>query len=454
MRSNRYEIDMLNGNVTGGLISFFVPLMLSTMLQLLFNTMDLIVVGRFASSESLAAVGATTALINVFINLFIGISIGVNVIAARLIAYDDGERISSCVHTAMLVSVIFGVTLVILGGLFARPCLVLMGTPGDIIDRSALYLKIYFCGMPFFMVYTFGAAVLRASGDTTHPLIYLSTAGVLNVILNLVLVIVFGLDVAGVAIATVFSQFVSCILVLICLCRSDAAYKLDFKKLRIDFGQLSEILRIGVPAGIQSVVINFSNVLLQSSVNTFGADAIAGYTACHSIMGFLYAAVNSITQGCMTFTSQNLAAGKAERLKKIMKSSFMLETVVGLGLGVLCYVFGRQIFSLYSPSKPVIDCGMEIAVITYLPYVFCGYMDCFTGQLRGLGHSTLPMVLSIIGVVGIRAFWIFFIFPLHRTLLFLFVSYPFSWLFTIAMQAISLALVSKRIGIRGQSAGS
>ena len=294
MKQNKYEIDMCNGTIMDKLISFSLPLMLSGILQLMFNAVDIIVVGRFSGSQALAAVGSTTALINVFTNLFIGISLGANVLAARFYAAGKDREMSDTVHTAVTLALVSGIVMAFVGLIFSRWALELMGTPDDVIGQSALYMKIYFLGMPFFMLYNYGAAILRAVGDTKRPLIFLVISGVVNAVLNLILVIMFHMDVAGVAIATVISQLISCILVLRCLRTSKTSYQLHFGKLRINTVYLKQIFQVGIPAGIQSTVINLSNALLQSSVNSFGSTAMAGYTAANNIFGFLYVAVNSV----------------------------------------------------------------------------------------------------------------------------------------------------------------
>ena len=315
-REKKYEIDMCNGSIMDKLISFALPLMLSGMLQLMFNAVDIVVVGRFSGSQSLAAVGATTALIYLFTNLFIGISLGANVLAARYYAAGKHEEMSETVHTAMMFALISGIIMIFVGLFFSRLALEIMGTPSDVIDQATLYMRIYFLGMPFFMLYNYGAAILRAVGDTKRPLYFLILAGTVNALLNMFLVIVFGLGVAGVAIATVVSQMISCVLVLGCLRRTDACYKLYPSKLSMKKEYLIQIFQVGVPAGIQSTVINFSNALLQSSVNSFGSIAMAGYTAANNVLGFLFVSVNSVTQACMSFTSQNYGAGKTKRKKR------------------------------------------------------------------------------------------------------------------------------------------
>lgn len=444
MKNNKYEIDMCNGTIMDKLISFAFPLMLSGILQLMFNAVDIIVVGRFSGSQALAAVGSTTALINVFVNLFIGISLGANVLAARFYAAGRGEEMSQTVHTAITLALISGVVMAFVGVLFAKGALELMGTPDDVIGQSTLYMRIYFMGMPFFMLYNYGAAILRAVGDTKRPLFFLIISGCINAGLNLILVIGFHLDVAGVAIATIISQCVSCILVLRCLCRTQGSYQLHFSKLSINGAYLKQIFQVGIPAGIQSTVINFSNALLQSSVNSFGATAMAGYTAANNLLGFLYVSVNSITQACMSFTSQNFSVGKYKRMDRVLMDCLILSVSVAAVLGCSAYFFGAQILTIYTKEPDVIACGLEILSITTVPYFLCGIMDLFPGALRGMGYSSVPMILSVIGTVGMRILWIFVFFPLHRSLYFLFISYPASWLATIIMQVICYYFVRKK----------
>lgn len=436
---------MCNGSIMDKLISFSLPLMLSGILQLMFNAVDIIVVGRFSGSQALAAVGSTTALINVFTNLFIGISLGANVLAARFFAAGKQEEMSETVHTSILLALISGIAMAFVGLLFSRGALELMGTPGDVIDHSVLYMRIYFMGMPFFMLYNYGAAILRAVGDTKRPLIFLIISGLINAGLNMVLVIAFHLDVAGVGIATVISQMISCVLVLRCLHHTESSYQLRFSKLKINRQYLKQIFQVGVPAGIQSTVINFSNALLQSSVNSFGSVAMAGYTAANNILGFLYASVNAVTQACMSFTSQNYGVRKFKRMDKVLLDCIVISMVIALTLGCGAYFFGPQILQIYTSDAEVIRCGMEILAFTTIPYFLCGIMDLFPGALRGMGHSGVPMILSIIGTVGTRIVWIFGIFPHHRSLEILFISYPASWILTIVMQVICFGFVRKKV---------
>ena len=444
MKNNKYEIDMCNGSIMDKLISFSLPLMLSSILQLMFNAVDIIVVGRFSGSQALAAVGSTTALINIFTNLFIGISLGANVLAARYYAAGRDKEMSETVHTAITLALISGVIMAFVGLIFAKGALELMGTPGDVIQLSTLYMRIYFLGMPFFMLYNYGAAILRAVGDTKRPLIFLIISGCTNAVLNMTLVIIFGLGVAGVAIGTVISQMISCVLVLRCLYHSEGSYQLRFSKLSIKSAYLKPIFQVGIPAGIQSTVINFSNALLQSSVNSFGSTAMAGYTAANNVLGFLYVSVNAITQACMSFTSQNYGVGKYKRMDRVLLDCLILTVGVAGVLGGGAYLFGAQIMRIYTQDPEGIACGLEILAITTVPYFLCGIMDLFPGALRGMGYSAVPMILSVIGTVGTRIFWIFVAFPQHRSLYFLFISYPGSWAATIVMQVICFYFVRKR----------
>lgn len=435
---------MCNGSIMDKLISFSLPLMLSSILQLMFNAVDIIVVGRFSGSQALAAVGSTTALINIFTNLFIGISLGANVLAARYYAAGRNKEMSETVHTAITLALISGVVMAFVGLIFAKGALELMGTPEDVIRLSTLYMRIYFLGMPFFMLYNYGAAVLRAVGDTKRPLIFLIISGCANAVLNMTFVIIFRLGVAGVAIGTVISQMISCVLVLRCLYRSEGSYQLRFSKLSIKSAYLKPIFQVGIPAGIQSTVINFSNALLQSSVNSFGSTAMAGYTAANNVLGFLYVSVNAITQACMSFTSQNYGVGKYKRMDRVLFDCLILTVGVAGVLGGGAYLFGAQIMRIYTQDPEVIACGLEILAITTVPYFLCGIMDLFPGALRGMGYSAVPMILSVIGTVGTRIFWIFAAFPQHRSLYFLFISYPGSWAATIVMQVICFYFVRKR----------
>ena len=440
-----YEMDMCNGPILGKVLTYSIPLMLSGVLQLLFNAADVIVVGRFAGSQSLAAVGSTSSLINLLINVFIGLSIGANVLVARYYGAKNDRDMSETIHTAITVSLMSGLFLVFLGLFTSRFWLELMGTPDDVIDKSTIYMRIYFAGMPATMVYNFGSAILRAIGDTKRPLYFLTVAGVINAALNIFFVTQLQMDVAGVALATVISQCISCVMVLSCLIRTESSYQLSLKKLRIRPAYLLQIFQVGIPAGIQSTVITFSNVLLQSSVNSFGSTAMAGYTAANNIFGFLYTAINSVSQACMSFTSQNYGAGKKKRMDLVLRDCLILTVVIGLLMGGGAYLFGPELLHIYTSDEAVIACGMEILLYTTVTYFLCGIMDLIPGALRGMGRSAVPMLLSVIGTVGTRIVWIYLIFPAHRSLSVLFISYPVSWLATIIMQAACFFFVRRNV---------
>ena len=438
---------MCTGPLMPKLISFSVPLMLASVLQLMFNAVDVIVVGKFTGSQALAAVGSTTSLINLIITLMTGISLGTNVLAGRYFALKEHKSMEELVHTSIVLAFIGGVMLAVFGLMFSGPALRLMGTPGGVYEMAVLYIKVYFMGMPFFMLYTFGAAILRAVGDTRRPLAYLTLAGVINAGLNLVLVICFDMGVLGVAVATVVSQMVSCILVIRCLVKSDTSYGLHLRKLKIHGKYLPQLIRIGLPAGLQSLVINFSNVLLQSSVNSLGDVAMAGYTAANNIFGFLFAVCNAFTQTCMSFTSQNFGAKNKKRMDRVLLDCGLLSSVITFILGFLVYYFAEPVIHIYSDSPEVIRCGTEVFLYTTTTYFICGLMDLLPGAMRGMGYSVVPMLLSVVGTVGVRIFWIYCVFPFHRALDVLFISYPLSWLVTFIMQLIYLHFVRKNVDI-------
>ncbi len=431
------NIDMLNGPLTKKIIIFAIPIILSGVLQLLFNAADTIVVGRYAGSDSLAAVGSTAAIVALLVNFFVGISIGVNALTARLVGKNDKRGINETVHTAMLTSVISGFILVFLGVLFTKPILIFMGSPENVIDKSALYLRIYFVGMPVTMVYNFGSAILRAFGDTKHPLIYLSIGGVVNIVLNLFFVIVLNMDVAGVGLATILSQCVSAALIVKQLLNSNDMYHLDLSKLKIHRNRLYQMLVIGLPAGLQSCVFSLSNIIIQSSVNSFGADVMAGNAAASNIDGILYIALNAFNHTALTFTSQNYGAGKFKRIKTVFINCQLLTITIGISLGIVMYIFSKPLLGIYSSNANVINYGVIRLNVMCATYFLCGIMDCLIGALRGIGYSLTPMCISIICVCGIRILFIFTYFQAHRQYSTIFISYPLSW---IAAVVLDLAL--------------
>ncbi|MBP1572157.1 MAG: MATE family efflux transporter, partial [Oscillospiraceae bacterium] len=374
-----YEMDMIHGPLLPNILRYAFPLMLSGILQLMFNAADVIVVGRFAGSQALAAVGSTGSLINLLINLFVGVSIGTNVLVARYYGARDWDGIQETINTSIITAAVGGVALVFIGFFVSRPLLDLMGTPADVIDHSVLYMRIYFAGMPFFMLYNFGAAILRSVGDTKRPLYFLMIAGVINVILNLILVIVFHMGVAGVAIATVASQVVSCILVMRCLIHNEGAIHVDLGNLTFNKKRMTEMLRIGLPAGFQGMVFSISNVLIQSSVNSFGSIVMAGNTAAANIEGFVYTAMNAFYQTNLSFTSQNYGAKNKERIGKVLLCCLGLVTVVGAVVGNGAYLLGNFLLGFYTTDPQVIVYGMNRLAIISTMYFICGLMDVMVG---------------------------------------------------------------------------
>lgn len=431
-----YEIDMCSGPLIPKILRFAIPLMLSGILQLLFNAADIIVVGQFTGSQAMAAVGSTGALNNLIINIFLGLSIGSSVLMARYYGAKENDSIHELVHTSILLSFLSGSVLVVLGLLLAKPLLTLMGTPYDVIDQAVLYMRIVFVGMPALMTYDFGAGILRAIGDTKRPLAYLFTAGVINVILNLFFVIVCHMGVAGVALATIISQYTSAALVLRCMIKSDAAYKLSLHKLRIYPKKLRQIIKIGLPAGVQGAVFSISNVLIQSSINSFGSIAMAGSAASSNIEGFVYTAMNSLYQASTSFTSQNVGARKTERIVPILLSCLGIVTVVGVVLGGTATLFGRQLLGIYTTDPAVIEYGIERMWVACMPYFLCGLMDTACGSIRGLGYSIAPTIVSLAGACGLRIIWIYTIFRAHHSLFVLYLSYPVSWAVTFTAHIV------------------
>ena len=443
--SKKYEIDMCNGPLLKKIMIFYFPLMLSGVLQLLFNAADIIVVGQFAGSEALAAVGSTSSLINLLVNVFIGLSVGANVLVARFYGAGQKKELSDMVHTAIMTSIICGCFLVVLGVVLAGPALRLMGTPEDVINHSVLYMRIYFVGMPVMMAYNFGAAILRAVGDTKRPLYYLLIAGVINVVLNLLFVIVFSMGVAGVAAATVISQAVSAVLVLRCLIKTDSDYRLNLKELRIIPDKLWKMVQIGIPAGLQGALFSISNVLIQSSVNSFGSVAMAGNTAASNVEGFVYTAMNAFHQTAISFTGQNYGAQNYKRIGKILFICESLVLLVGLVMGNATFLLSDILLQLYSTDAEVIAFGVLRLSIICTTYCLCGMMDVIVGSLRGMGYSIMPMLVSLTGACLFRVVWIYTIFQQYRSLKTLYISYPISWALTFAVHLLCFFVVYTRL---------
>lgn len=440
-----YELDMCHGPLMGKILTFTLPLVISGMLQLLFNAADVIVVGRFAGSESLAAVGSTGPLVNLMVNLFIGFSIGANVVVARAYGANNRRDISETVHTAMLMSVMCGIFLILVGIPLAKPLLKLMASPENVIDLSALYLKIYFLGMPATLVYDFGSAILRAAGDTRRPLYYLSAAGVINVVLNLIFVTVFHMGVAGVALATIISQTVSAVLIVISLTKESGALKLNLKKLRITYSKFRQIIRIGLPTGINSMMFSLSNMVLQSAINSFGSDTMAGNAAASNIEGFIYVAMNAFSQAAVSFTGQNIGAKEYKRVKRIFSLCTLFVVVTAAVLGVITLLSGRVLLEIFSSSPQVIDEGYTRLLYICSTYFLCGIMDVAGGVLRGMGYSVIPMIVSLVGVCGFRLVWVATIFNAHRSTGTLFLSYPITWALTFVTLFIFFLTAYKKL---------
>lgn len=444
---SKIGIDMCNGPLFGKLLMFALPLMASGLLQLLFNAADLVVIGRYSSDRyALAAIGATSSLINFFVNFAIGISVGANVVVARFYGASMDKEVKKTVHTAMLTGLILGVFFGTMGFVFSKSILELMETPSNIIDASVLYVRIYFIGMPAAMVYNFGSAVLRAVGDTKRPLLFLSAAGIINVVLNLFFVCNVGMSVEGVAIATTISQCLSATLVVICLMRTKESFGLRLKEMKIDIRILGTILRIGVPAGLQSVVFSLSNMLIQSSVNSFGADAINGNTASGNIEGFVYVAMNALYHTNLSVSSQNYGAGNMKRMRKTLFYCLGIVTIVGVVFGGLGTLFGNQLINIYRPGDELAaEYGMIRMRIIMLSYFTCGVMEVLCGSLRAYGYGLLPMIVSLIGACGFRIFWIYTAFAKYTSLECLYASYPLSWVLTITAHAVCLAIVASKV---------
>ena len=440
-----YEIDMCHGPLLSRILLFAVPLICSGVLQLLFNATDIIVVGRFVSSNAMAAVGSTSSLINLLVNFFIGISVGANVLVARFRGANDFDDAQQTVQTALITAVFGGFVLIIAGLLLARPMLVWMATPAEVLDQAVLYMRVYFIGMPETMLYNFGAAVLRAVGDTRRPLYFLTLAGVINVAGDLFFVIVLGMGVAGVAVATVLSQIVSATLIVLCLMRVDGMCNVNLRRLRFYPDKFRRMMQVGLPAGLQSVIFNISNVLIQSSVNSFGATVVAGNTAASNIEGFVYTSMNALYQTSLSFTSQNLGAKQYHRIDQILVRCLALVLLIGLVLGNGAHLFGRTLLGIYSGEADVIEYGMMRLGVVSVTYCLCGMMDVVAGSVRGLGYSILPMLVSLAGACVFRVIWIFTVFQWQHTLFSLYVSYPISWALTISAHLVCYFVVRRRV---------
>lgn len=438
-KSKKYEIDMTSGALLGKVLIFSIPLIISSVLQLLFNAADIVVVGQFTGDKGatyIAAIGSTGSLINLLVSLVMGLSVGANVLVARYYAMNDAGATDETVHTSIAVSLIGGIVLALIGITLARPLLILMASPETVIEYSILYMRIYFAGMPFILIYNFGSAILRAVGDTRRPLYYLMIAGVLNVFLNLVFVIGMGMNVAGVALATIISQALSAALIVRCLMRQENIYRLVITRIRICPDKLWRIVSIGLPAGIQSSLFSFSNVLIQSSVNSFGGIVMSGNATGSNLEGFVYVSMNALAQASVSFMSQNYGAKKVKRLNKVLFTCVGVVTVIGLVMGNLFYMFGYELASIYTSDEAAIGYAVGRLSVICTTYCLCGIMDVVCGALRGLGYSVVPMIVSLAGACGFRILWIMTVFQFDHSLRTLYISYPISWAITATVHFI------------------
>ncbi len=452
--AKQYEMDLTNGAILPTLLKFTFPLMFSGILQLLFNAADIVVVGRYAGDNSLAAVGSNTSLINLLVNLFIGLSVGSNILAARQYGAKDRDGLRQTVHTSILLSLVSGTMLAVVGFFGARTFLIWMQSPPEVIDLATQYLRIYFLGMPATMIYNFGAALLRAVGDTRRPLYYLFTAGVINVVLNLYFVISLNLDVVGVALATVISQCISALLVVRCMILDTGFVHLDLRQLRFHKIRVKQILQTGLPAGFQGILFALSNVVIQSSINSFGEIVVAGNAAASNLETFVYNSMNAVYQANMAFTSASLGAGRIDRIRPILLRALALVLTIGIVLGGTATYFGPQLLSIYSDSPAVIEAGMHRMVVNCLLFALCGIMDVMVGSIRGIGYSVMPMLVSLIGACGLRLLWVYTVFqiPAYHTPTGIYWSYPLSWVVTFLAHLVCFTLAMRHLR-RGMHAG-
>lgn len=443
--NSKKVVNMLEGPLLGPIFLFAMPLFITSVLQLAFNAVDIIVVGKFTGHHALAAVGATGPVINLLVTMFMGISIGASVIMGQNVGARDFKNAQDTLHTAIGISILGGI-LVLFAGIFtAMPLLRLMQTPPEVIELSGEYLKIYYIGMPGFMVYNFGSALLRAIGDSRRPMYFLTISGVFNVICNLIFVIVFKMGVAGVAIATAISQYIAAALIVASLLKADGYMKLSFDKIRISKDKALGMMKIGLPAGFQGALFSISNILIQSGINSFGSVVMAGNTAAGNLEGFVYMGMNSIYQTSLSFTSQNMGAKQYDRVKKIFWTCVGVVIGVGLFLGVGAWLFGDKLLRLYTSEPEVIKYGVERLGVVSATYFLCGIMDTMVGGLRGMGYSITPMVVSLTAVCILRMIWIATIFQSIHTPVILYLSYPVSWIFAAIGHYINYLYAMKKL---------
>ena len=445
MSKRRNEMDMTRGPLLPMILTYALPLVLSDVLQLLYNAADIAVVGRFASAQALAAVSSTSSIVAIFTNIGIGLSMGASVLVARAWGSGDQKKVSDASHTAITLGLICGVSMLVLGLLISKPLLRLINTPDDVIDLGSAYLLVYFSGSIFSMLFNYGAAVMRAVGDTRRPTLYLILSGLVNVVLNLFFVIVLNMSAVGVALATVISQFMSCALVVRALLHTDTAIRLDVKKLRILPAELSEQMKIGVPVSIQKSMFTISNLILQTAVNGFGSATMAGSGAAANIETFIFAGMGCLYTACLTFTSQNMGARKPDRMRKTTRICLISDILIGFVFGSLALRFAPVLLRIYTTDPEVIAQGVQRLQATAMPFILGGMMDTFVASLRGMGKSFAPMLISIAGICLLRIVWIIWIFPLDPTLYTLYLSYPVSWGITAASQGVCYLILRRKV---------
>lgn len=446
------EMDMTTGNIFKKIVIYAIPLVLTGILQLLYTAADLVICGMFGSPNSTAAISSTNSLISLIVNLFMGLSVGANVLMARCYGEKNKEKGQRVVYTAMVFSIIVGVFVGIFGFFYSRYFLEMMGTTSDVIHLSTQYLKIYFLGLPFSMIYNFGASILRATGDTKRPFIYLASSGIFNVLFNILFVVGFEMDVPGVALGTIISQAISSVFIIIHLFKSNGFFHFKLSELKLYSREAIEIARIGLPAGLQGVIFSLSNVLIQSSVNSLGTDVVGGNGAAGSLEGFVYISMNAIAQSCVAFVSANFGAKKKENIKNTVKYSLGLVLLMNLVIGSIIIIFQHELLGLYVHTEEAFKAGGQKLIILTTTYFLCGFMDVFANSLRGIGYSVLPMIVSLIGVCGIRIFWVFIVFPTNsfHNIQGLALSYPVSWIITATVQFICFMIMFKKIKFKNQ----
>ena len=436
---------MIDGVIWKQIFLFSIPLLLGNLFQQLYNAVDSIIVGNYIGSQALAAVGSSAPVINLLISFFMGLSIGAGIIISRYYGARNIDGLQEAVHTSLAITFLAGIVMTFIGVSLSPYILQWVGTPNDVMSSSILYLRIYFLGITASLIYNYGASILRAKGDTKRPLYYLALAGAVNVVLNLLLVIVFHLGVAGVGIATVVSQIISAALIFICLTHEKGGMQLRPKEMRIDLNKFFDILKIGLPAGIQGCVFSLSNVVIQASVNSFGSTIMAGNGAAQNIEGFVYTGMNAFYQSCLTFTSQNMGAKRMDRIKQTLLSCQLLVIVTGLVLGIGAWYFGDILLSIYSDDPAVIAAGIVRLGYVSKTYFLCGMMDVMVGTLRGLGYSIFPMIVSLLGACGLRILWLATIFNMYHTIEMVYISYPVSWIITAFAHVITFVFVFRKV---------